>query len=68
MVSNKTSHTDLPKLLASHKGEWVTLSRDETRVVGHGKTIEEAIRQAKETGEDRPVLVKSPDRNTALLL
>ena len=67
-MPDSVAHTDLPKLLGPYKGEWVTLSNDETRVVGHGKTIEEAIAQAKKQGENRPVLIKSPDRNSVLLL
>ena len=34
---------DLAKLLAPYKGEWVAWSPDEQRVLGHGKTIDEAL-------------------------
>ena len=53
---------DLTRLLAPHKGKWVALSHDHKTVVGVGTSIEIALRKAKEEGEDRPLLVKSPDK------
>ena len=68
MSNTRLIPTDLSKLLKPFAGEWVTLSRDESHVVGHGGTIDEAINQAHKKGEKHPVLIKSPDSNTALLL
>ena len=51
---------DLTKLLTPYKGEWVALSHDEKRILGHGKTIEEALSTAKGT-EERPLLIKVSD-------
>ena len=51
---------DLTKLLTPYKGEWVALSHDEKRILGHGKTIEEALSSAKGT-EERPLLMKVSD-------
>ena len=51
---------DLTKLLTPYKGEWVALSHDEKRLLGHGKTIEEALSTAKGT-EERPLLMKVSD-------
>jgi len=59
---------DLTKLLAPYKGEWVALSKDEKEVLGHGRTIDEALQGARERGEDHPILIKSPDQYSALLL
>jgi hypothetical protein len=60
---------NLAELLAPYKkGEWVTLSHDEKRVLGASTDIDEAIRQAKSQGEDRPILIKSPEKNAAFLL
>ena len=56
---------DLTRLLAPYKGEWVTLSQDETRLLGHGKTIEEALMMAKKKEEERPLLIKVPDEEGA---
>jgi hypothetical protein len=52
---------DLTRLLAPYKGEWVALSSDETRILGHGKTIEETLALAKGKEEARPLLIKVPD-------
>ncbi len=57
---------DLTRLLAPYTGEWVTLSKDETKILGHGKTIEEALMMAKRSGEEeRPLLIKVPDHEGA---
>lgn len=58
----------LAKLLAPHKGKWVALSHDETRVVGVGITLDEALEASKKKGEEKPVVIKSPDEHSALLL
>ena len=61
-MATKPFPIDLTHLLAPHKGEWVALSHDETRILGHGKTIEEALVQAKSKKEDeRPLLIKVSD-------
>jgi S-methylmethionine-dependent homocysteine/selenocysteine methylase len=41
-------------------GEWIALSMDETRIVGHGTTIEEAVEAAKQAGEPQHILIKMP--------
>ena len=51
---------DLTKLLKPYIGEWVALSHDETRVLGHGKTIDEALAHVKKE-EGRPLLMKVPE-------
>lgn len=58
----------LAKLLAPHKGKWVALSHDERSVLGVGTTIDEALEGAKKKGESKPVLIKSPDEHSAVLL
>lgn len=58
----------LAKLLAPHKGKWVALSHDEKSVVGVGTTIDEALDEAKARGEQRPIIIKSPDKYSAALL
>lgn len=68
MASTRPLPIDLTKLLAPYAGEWVALSHDEKEVLGHGKTIDEALKGARERGEERPILIKSPDQYSALLL
>lgn len=51
---------DLSKILEPYSNEWVALSEDEERVVGHGKTVKEAIEKAKAKGVNSPVVTKVP--------
>ena len=61
-MATKPFPIDLTRLLAPYKGEWVALSQDETRILGHGKTIEEALGLAKSKKEkERPLLLRVPD-------
>ena len=66
------SHTKEPvhlaKLLFPYKGKWVALSHDETKIVGVGVTLDEALEGAKKKGEEKPVIIKSRDAHSALLL
>jgi hypothetical protein len=39
---------------------WVAFSSDEERLVAYGKTYEEVVTKAEESGEPDPVLVKVP--------
>ena len=39
---------------------WLALSQDETRIVGRGENIKEALADARENGEDDPILVWAP--------
>ena len=59
---------DLVKLLRPHQGEWVALSHDEKKVLGHGKSIDAALAGAKKYGEPRPLLMKVPDRHGFVLI
>ena len=59
---------NLAELLAPFKGEWVALSHDEKTVLGHGLSLDDAIKQARDKGENRPILIKAPDKNSAFLL
>jgi Family of unknown function (DUF5678) len=57
------------KLLAGLRpGTWVAISEDEERVVGTGTTIEEALQQAKEKGEEKPSIIGVPIDGSALIL
>jgi hypothetical protein len=39
---------------------WIALSEDESRVVGSGSSMEEAVSAAAKRGVEEPVLLKSP--------
>jgi hypothetical protein len=47
-------------------GEWIALSFDQTRIMGHGETVDDAVNAAKLAGEDRPVLLKMPLPNVGI--
>ena len=51
---------DLSKILKPYHNEWVALSDDEKKVVGRGKTLNEAIKRAKQKGIDFPIVTKVP--------
>ena len=60
---------DLRELLKPYKGEWVALSHDEKQVLGHGKTIDEALSMAKSKSPDeRPVLIKVPSEGERFVI
>jgi len=40
---------------------WLALSSDESKVVGHGDSYEEAVQDAEKHGENDPLLIKIPD-------
>jgi hypothetical protein len=41
-------------------GKWIALSEDESRIVGFGNTIREAVISAARNGVSEPVLIKMP--------
>jgi hypothetical protein len=48
-------------------GEWIALSQQEDRIVGTGKTVEQAIKAANENGEKNPIVMKIPPASTLIL-
>jgi len=60
---------DLSKLLAGiPKGSWVALSNDEERVIATAATLEQVLAEANKAGENRPVVIRVPETNTAVFL
>ncbi len=60
---------DVSKLLADvPKGAWVALSRDEERVIAYAAELQEALRKAKEAGENDPIITRVPETETSTLL
>jgi hypothetical protein len=47
---------------------WVALSEDESRIVGVGRTMEEAVLKAAEMGVEDPVLTITPKKWTPMVL
>ena len=50
---------DLSKKLLPYENKWVALSKDQKEVLGAGKTLDEAERQAKKT-KKRYLFLKVP--------
>lgn len=59
---------NLAKLLEPYRGKWVTLTKDETVVLGSGNTIDEALKAAEKKGELFPFLIRVPDETTGAFL
>ncbi len=60
--------TDMTAVLAgAPPGDWIALSKEQDRIVGTGKTVEEAIEAAKKNGEDNPFLTKVPPAGNLIL-
>jgi len=67
-----SANTVIPKDMTSvlkdaPAGEWIALSKDLTKVVGAGKTVEEALEAARNNGEESPVLTKAPPAGALIL-
>ena len=59
---------DLSELLRPYRGKWVALSQDETKVLGSGATIDEALEGAHREGEQQPIVIRVPESVAAYLL
>lgn len=66
MENNQT----LAKILAEYgeQGLWVALSENKERVAGKGKTLKEALAEARENNVENPVVIKAtPDYSKFIL-
>ena len=53
--------SDIANLLHEAPREcWLALDHDERKVLGRGENIQDAMNEAKEQGEDDPVLLWAP--------
>lgn len=50
------------------KGSWVALSSNEERVIAYAATLEQVLAKAKEAGEERPVVIRVPETDSAVFL
>lgn len=41
---------------------WLALNEDETRIVGRGESVQEAVTEAKKQGIEDPIVMWSPKR------
>lgn len=49
--------SDYGEMLLEHRGKWVALAHDESRIVATGKSLSETIRNAEKTDEKAPIYV-----------
>jgi len=54
---------DLSQLLAdAPRNCWLSLDESQTKIIGRGETLEEAIAEAKRAGVDDPIVMWSPKK------
>ncbi len=53
---------DWTKIYKKYKGLWVALKDDEVTIVGSGKTLKQALNQAKKSGYPEPIMMRVPDK------
>ena len=56
---------DWTKIWEKYKGLWVALDEDEETVLGAGKTVREALEEAKKKTDKTPYLTRMPDKLVA---
>jgi len=54
---------DWTQLYKKYKGLWVALADDEVTVLGVGKTVNEAVKKAKEKTDKTPFLTRVPEKS-----
>lgn len=52
---------DWTQLYKKYKGLWVALAADEETVLGVGKTVKEAVKEARKKSEETPYLTRVPE-------
>ena len=49
-------------LKCAEPSRWIAFSSDESRAVATGKTYQDAVEKAAQSGEHDPILIKTPDQ------
>jgi hypothetical protein len=62
MADTKNSLSQL--LTGAARNTWLALSEDETRIVGKGDTVENAVEAARKQGVDDPIIIWAPKQWT----
>ncbi len=65
-IPMKVLNADLLKGVAP--GQWVAISADQKKIVAVGQTLQEVLKKAKKTGEEKPFILRIPVENSALVL
>lgn len=56
---------DWTKIYEKYKGLWVALKSDEETVVGSGKTLKDALGEARKNGYENPIVTRMPNNLSA---
>lgn len=57
---------DLTELLINASRDcWLALNEDQSKIVGRGQTVQEAVEEAHANGVDDPIIIWSPKAWTA---
>jgi hypothetical protein len=59
---------DMTPIIKKYPGYFVALSHDRKKVLGKGRTPEDALKEAKRTGNEHPILTRIPKENRSYLL
>jgi hypothetical protein len=53
--------TNLSSILTgAARNSWIALNEDQSKVVGRGETLEQAVKEAQKNGVDDPIVVWAP--------
>lgn len=61
-MKQKNKEFDFSSLFIHHKGKWVALDKNETKILGSGSSVKEVVKQARKKGVKIPILFKVPKR------
>ena len=53
---------DWTKIQKKYRGLWVALADDEVTVLGSGKTLREAMEDARGKGHKKPIFTRMPEK------
>ena len=50
------------------RGAWVAISREHKTVIAYGSDMDDVLAEAKLKGDEDPLVIRVPERNTTLFL
>ncbi len=59
---NRKENSRVELLVGAARNTWLALSEDETKIVGRGATLEEALADARKNGVEDPIVIWSPKK------
>ena len=65
---SKHKKQSVAELIEPYPGEWVALTADHTTMLAHSNHLKSALKQAHQSGEKFPYMIKAPDEWTAVVI